>query len=393
MTAKPSFRVVLSMLSMLVITATVPKAFCAEEQTLSGLMPDYVVSWRIEAHPSETPLLISDDYFGEMSATAGKRIYRHYDTEGKLLWSTQNFDYSPAGVSLSRTGNRIILGRLLDTTSPGSAFSVEIYDEQGTNLLTLTGMRTWVNSSPSGRFYYSLPDRDGYKPLTVFDTNGQILFTREPSSAAFWSAEALTDSLLAFLDNEKLDIISVPGNQIIKSISKEQITGGKSGSLEMRSAENGKKLLLWSKHDIYTVAPASNRITRTRINGRLRDAAFGENSDRLIYIYFDKSDPGIGLVDSLGNILWQQKIPFAAGEKWSREGSLWLGSDLFIVNYLGRVTSQGSMLRQRRSFLGHLDSVSGNLEKSATLDGAFYPVSSQGVLLEKSDLLIQGWAK
>lgn len=186
-----------------------------EVTTAEDFLTDYEVTHQIDVDSTPDFGFAGERYFGTYTKGTEKPVYHHYDRSGKLLWSTESFDYLPRKPALSRSGNRVMLLRETDRDIDYRYYVTEVYDENGNHLFT-SPFDLVFRCSPNGAYFYSLwgASHDDKAPLTVLGAKGDPL----PVEQRFYrDASPMNDSLLVCGGRTKVTVLNVFTGKTIRT--------------------------------------------------------------------------------------------------------------------------------------------------------------------------------
>lgn len=369
-----------------------------EITTVENFLTDYEVVWETEDHLFKERIYIGDDYFGistpfyNSKHFKGDIIYKHYNKEGELLWSTESFDYKFWFVAISQMGNRVMIQHITDSGNEYRHSITDVYDENGEHLFSALLQDYYFKSSSTGKFYFSVPKLNGPDDILLLDENGNLLYQTDIHLHIDVLIEALDDSMLLIVDFDRVSILNAKTNEI----SFRKLVNRDSQFFYHTYSRKAEKILLWSEHKVLILDRSLEELNRIPVDLRIELVQIANDSRTLgLFVVDDRIKGQAGLFVRIvgldGTLIDQKRYILPPGEGIMNIRELSYDDNYFIHRYTGSNHETKKFL-QYRSAVFLLDPSTKNIVSNVYLDSWLFPFGDNSGFIEVNDESVRLWS-
>ncbi|MBD3232428.1 MAG: hypothetical protein GF315_01750 [candidate division Zixibacteria bacterium] len=382
-------------LPFLLLCLLIPgNALSEEVLTFQEAFPDYEKVWEIPKSQlpdtAVTAVYTGDGYFGIRMGHLGNFSYAHFDRSGKMLWNTKNFDYDIRWISVSPTGNRVIMQH------GKHSMVAEVYNDFGNHLHSFRVGEAILMSSPNGNFFYSRSWEEWPVPFILLTENGDTVYSC--SSGKWRLAEALDDSTLVFYDRQALSIINVNTGEFLHKKSNEEFISSP-GIEYLTVSRSPKKILCWNRSEAVLMDKSLNWLTKIESHARIRDAAYLSDYPEFLYIrtWIEAGQTAFVRNNTLlyarnGDLVDEMEIILEPNSGISRTTRCTKNKVIYEYTYLIDPDARPTV-RQQQSYIVSFDPELPEVMSGNVIVNQSFPLCGSSDILEIGETCINYWTK
>ena len=357
-----------------------------EITTFRDFADNYEAKWQIDKSQPKVFLVLGDSSFGIMPEGGG--VYRHYDLRGQLLWaSAEPADYA----FVTEDGNKIWLLRSIPWANDIRLAVADVYDTFGNLICRIEGDYPilLLKSSPSGSYFYTIPDEESTKPFFIYNGNCEDITQLD---RIHWNARALNDSLIIITDRNSIQLINVFTNEVVRNKPIDLSWSSLGNMAIVANTATVQWTNNWSDNKVVIFNPNWDVTSEIRIEEDIFGLAFIDTDLICVYsIDHNSLDQIVYLVSDKGMILDKWICLRASYLPLLSPADIYHNGNVIFINTC--MVKRPSIQIIECSIVLQWDEVAEKIAKGLVLETRHYPLKASSDVLEDAPQKISCWSE
>lgn len=348
------------------------------QEDITKLFPNSKITWSKEIEGEMVNFRATSTALAIMTGNRDKKSIEFINFEDTTEWSIDCHGksclyYDIIGEDESKLWIRGLKNGRIQT---------RVIKNKGEEIINMN-LKSWLDPSPSEKYYYTSDNPDSYNQLKVYDSNGKFLWKRKTPGLKVWFVHALSDSELIYMDYQGCFMLDAVNGDEIWKIPKGEFGVATMGLPNFFTSLNGKYFILTDNYDILSIENKGQILWVKKVPGVILAASISNNG-KFVTLYTEKLKAKDGkkleLLDNFnnGDLIWDSQIKTPIQDVPSDIHGLKINYNIVSLTP-GMVlyyTSEG-ITTDMQTFCFEFDSENGELLNQYTIDGVLEIVGTK----------------